>query len=174
MRFLNTKIAILALGRGFYLHMCFHKEFNINRQALAQACNSLKAIILADTNRDRIVDIDGDTDVKDKGNWTLERGALSLAKIGDTNQRCSKKITANTTNEEFDSCNGASGTVQRSPKYLAPLRTIPTEELSSDALGSIYVDEDVAEMVRIFIKANSDWVFVGAGHTFTAEELKDG
>lgn len=80
-----------------------------------------------------------------------------------------------TPDDELNKCHDASGTVQRNPKYLAPLRTVPNAELSSKALGSIYVTgKAAAEKVRIFVKESSEWTYVHPNSTFTAEELGEG
>lgn len=147
--------------------------------AFAQTTHALEATILADTNRDGKVDSD---DAKGKSTWTDKRGALFLPNIGDTNQRCSKKYAnvkwedyESLNDDELEACNDASGNVQRNPKYLAPLRTAPSKELSSNAHGSIYVSSKAsADKVRIFVKDGDDWAFVSSNHTFTADELKDG
>ncbi|KAJ3547912.1 hypothetical protein NM208_g1260 [Fusarium decemcellulare] len=143
--------------------------------ALSQICYSLKATILADTNRDGTVDVEGDSDTDDKNIWTENRGAIFLANIGDTNQRCSRKITADTADDDLDKCHDASDNTQRNPKYLAHLRTIPNTSLDADAVGSIHVTGQVAaDMVRIFAKAGPQWTYVNSNYTFTARELAEG
>ncbi|KAJ4320203.1 hypothetical protein N0V84_005988 [Fusarium piperis] len=164
MRFSTGKVAVLAL-------------------ALCQSTYAygLKATILADTNRDGKVDVKGDSDIKAKTTWTPERGALFLANIGDTNQRCSK-IWGPSQDIPFvdgegylDECNDAIGNVQRNPKYLAPLRTLPIAKLSASAKGRVHVTNKVAaSKVRIFVKEGTEWTYVGANYTFTAEDLRGG
>ena len=147
--------------------------------ALAQTTTALKATILADTNRDGIVD---DEDNSDKKIWSEQHGALFLANIGDANKRCSQKYSNITfedyeglDNKELESCNDASGNVQRNPKYLAPLRVVPCKALTSKARGSIYVsDKTAAEKTRVFVKEGDDWTFVSSNYTFTADELRHG
>ncbi|RSM06259.1 hypothetical protein CDV31_009196 [Fusarium ambrosium] len=164
MRFSTGKVAVLAL-------------------ALCQSTYAygLKATILADTNRDGKVDVKGDSDIKAKTTWTAERGALFLANIGDTDQRCSKKwgpsreIPFEDGETYLDECNDAIGDVQRNPKYLAPLRTLPIAKLSASAKGRVHVTNKVAaSKVRIFVKEGTEWTYVGANYTFTAEDLKGG
>ena len=122
-----------------------------------------------------MVDIEGDSDLLERATWTADRGALFLANIADTDQRCSSTITDSTPNDQLDKCHDASDNVLRNPKFLAPLRTLPVTELSSAATGSISVTGTGAEdKVRIFVKAGSEWEFVMSNHTFTAEELADG
>lgn len=119
--------------------------------------------------------MEGESDVQGKAVWTAERGALFLANIADTEQRCSKTIEDGTPDEDLDKCHDASDDVLRNPQYLAPLRTLPAAELSSQATGTIHVTgEGAGDKVRIFVKSGSAWEFVGANHTFTASELQDG
>lgn len=142
---------------------------------MAQTGHALRATILADTNRDGKVDVEGDTDVDGKQTWTNESGALFLANIGDTDRRCSQDITDETPDKALGQCHDASGTAQRNPKYLAPIRTVPNTDLSSDASGYIYItDEVAAEKARIFLREGDDWTYVDSNHTFTAQKLKDG
>ncbi|KAF7557006.1 hypothetical protein G7Z17_g1007 [Cylindrodendrum hubeiense] len=159
----NSKTAVLAL-------------------ALCHTGQALKATILADTNRDGKIDIKGTSDVKGKATWTNERGALFLANIGDSNGRCAKSETfiKNKDNQDsgetyLDECNDATDNVQRNPKYLAPLRTLPYEKLGSSAKGSIRVtNATAAAKVRIFVKDGKKWTYVDEKHKFTAKELKRG
>lgn len=101
--------------------------------SLAVSSHSLKAAILADTNRDGKVDVLGDSDIAGKETWTEQRGALFLANIGDTNGRCSYNITDDTPDMDLDNCHDAFDNVQRNPKFLAPLRTVPDPKLTDAA-----------------------------------------
>jgi protein-arginine deiminase len=149
---------------------------NLSAAALHHSVGAaLKATIVADTNRDGVVDIEGDSDLLEKLTWTADRGALFLANIADTDQRCSRNITDSTPNDQLDKCHDASDNVLRNQKYLASLRTLPVDELSASAFGSISVTGPGAEeKVRIFVKAGSKWEFVTSNYTFTAEELTGG
>lgn len=137
--------------------------------------------ILADTNRDGRVDVNGASDMVGKEEWTNDRGALFLANIGDTNGRCALLITEDTLDEEIDLCNDASDDILRNADYLAPLFTLPIDgdDLSTIAQGSVAVVEKAAvDLVRIFSPqqgaGTDEWVFVNANHTFTADELTSG
>ncbi|RGP59497.1 protein-arginine deiminase type ii [Fusarium sporotrichioides] len=157
MHLLNGKTAVVAL-------------------ALLNSCNALKITILADTNRDGKVD---SNDITSKSTWTNDKGALILPNIGDTGSRCAKKWgpSANIQGDEsyLDKCNDASDDVQRNPKYLAPLKTLPLTSLSASAKGSIAIaDKAAASKVRIFVKQSGKWNHVAADHIFTATELKSG
>lgn len=143
--------------------------------ALCHAAQALSATILADTNRDGKVDIVGSSDSEDKQTWTNDRGALFLANIGDTDQRCSKSILPNTTRDEIDDCHDATDNVLRNTEYLAPLVTLPIADLSNDAHGFINVtDEIAAKNVRIFVKDGEEWDYVKDCHAFTSEQLSSG
>lgn len=139
-------------------------------------------MILADTNRDGKVDVQGETDSAGKETWTNEVGALFLANIGDTKKRCSSQMNLteifndrNFPRQELDKCNDASDNVLRNAKYLAPLRTRPMADLSSAATGSVVVvGAEAAKNTRIFHKAGSDWLYVSSNYTFTAQDLKAG
>ncbi|CAH0058262.1 unnamed protein product [Clonostachys solani] len=136
--------------------------------ALAQTAAALSATILADVNRDGHVDVEGNSDVEGKATWTEDRGALFLANIGDTSQRCASS-------RDFDTCNDAEGNELRNPKYLAPLRTLPITGLSTSAVGTVKVlDEVAAAKTRIFFKSGESWSFVPSNYTFTASELEGG
>ncbi|ODA77804.1 hypothetical protein RJ55_06406 [Drechmeria coniospora] len=136
---------------------------------------ALEATILADTNRDGKVDVQGKTDMSGKEIWTDGSGALFLPNIADTNGRCSSKITDDTSNKELDMCNDASDNVQRNPKYLAPVRTVPNPRLGDGAVGSVLVVESAAAaLVRIFRKDRAGWEYVPANYTFTARALREG
>ncbi|KAM0286069.1 hypothetical protein ACHAQH_001077 [Verticillium albo-atrum] len=156
--------------------------------AFAPLASALNATILADTNRDGVIDVK--TDSEGKAEWTKDRGALFLPNIGDSDGRCAAKTAAVRDsldpesnswdnlillNNFTDSCNDASDNIQRNPKYLAPLQVLPNCGVSASASGSVHVtDALAAQNVRIFQKNGDDWKYVEANHTFTAKELKHG
>lgn len=132
-----------------------------------------------------------DKDLKGRHKWTKDRGALFLANIGDTDQRCSSKLEYPVYGPEdgieemlkkegeLDLCNDASDNVQRNPKYLAPLRTvaISRRDLPAGATGNIKVTgKQAANLTRVFVKLleTKDWAYVDADHEFTADELMNG
>ncbi|KAF4980040.1 hypothetical protein FZEAL_3902 [Fusarium zealandicum] len=181
MRFSSHGAAVLALALS---NSCYALEATVLGNTAVDKTiltdTALKAVILADTNRDGKVDTEGDTDSDNKSEWTEERGAFFMANIGDTDRRCSKKLGSwedvpEVYESSLDECNDASGNVQRNPKYLAPLRTLPIVRLSASATGSISVtDEWAANYTRVFVKEGSEWTYVSANRTFAAEELKRG
>ncbi|EMT71941.1 Protein-arginine deiminase type-3 [Fusarium odoratissimum] len=147
---------------------------------LALSCPSdprIKADIRADTNRDGQVDLDGLSDANGKTRWTEKSGAIFLPNIGDTDRRCSKQALAvqAVSNEELDDCNDASDNTQRSPEYLAPLKTVPITTLFENANGTVTVpDAAQRKFVRIFQKQGKDWVYIDNNHTFSQQELQAG
>ncbi|KAM3499452.1 hypothetical protein MY11210_009611 [Beauveria gryllotalpidicola] len=140
---------------------------------LAATSQALKAVILADTNRDGKVDVN--SDAEGKQTWTEERGALFMANIADTDRRCSKTITSNTPFPDLDKCNDASDDILRNPKFLAPLQTLPNTGLTDAAQGLVTVSGEFAnEKVRIFHKNGNDWTYVNNSRVFQAAELRAG
>ncbi|KAF5638783.1 arginine deiminase type-3 [Fusarium tjaetaba] len=147
---------------------------------LASACPpkpSFKADIRADTNRDGRVDLEGSSDTKDKTRWTEESGAIFLPNIGDTDQRCLSEFTGRKVllDKNLDDCHDASDNTQRSPDYLAPLKTVPIPILPENAKGTVTVpDATQRKLVRIFQKQGKDWVYIDNDHTFSQRELQAG
>ncbi|KAI9159159.1 Protein-arginine deiminase type-1 [Paramyrothecium foliicola] len=166
----NVKAAILALGT---LKMITPMYTTLTYLiASCQISQALKATILADTNRDGKVDTTGTSDVDGKLTWTNARGALFLPNIVDTDRRCSTTVTHYM---EVHTCHDASDNVLRQPQYLAPLRTLPAIDASSNAFAVINVTEAAAaQNIRIFFKEGSSWTFVEEDHKFTATQLKAG
>lgn len=137
--------------------------------------HGLRATILADTNRDGRVDVTGKTDVEGKAAWTEERGALFLPNIVDTNRRCSQRITSGTTENGLAECHDASDNILRNPKYLAPLRTVPINNLTSSATGTITASGKYApEKVRVFHKDNGKWTYIDGNYEFRGDALGTG
>ncbi|KAK2791934.1 hypothetical protein FQN52_004376 [Onygenales sp. PD_12] len=136
-----------------------------------------QADIRADSNRDGIIDLDGDTDLADKLSSSNNAGSIFLANIGDTDRRCSKLALLGKplSNEELSACHDASDDIQRSPQFMAPLRTIPIPNLSPDASGSVAIHDPIArDNVRIFLRENSDWVITSNEYNFTSSQLENG
>jgi protein-arginine deiminase len=146
------------------------------KTAFTRCVQGLTPTILADTNRDGLVDVEGDSDLTGKTEWTDERGALFLANIGDTDRRCAQ-FAAGALDRDLERCHDASDDVLRSPQYLAPLFTLPIDDLSWYANGSVRVaDSSVASKVRLFVKPvdGEQWEYFGANRTFKAAELRHG
>lgn len=137
---------------------------------------ALKADIRADTNRDGIVDIDGNTDVHGKESWANDRGAVFLANIGDTNRRCSEQASRTPLgNEALAACNDASDNVQRAPHNMGPLRTVPLKKITDSAVGFVSIpNPEQRPFVRIFHQRGDSWAFVQTEFSFSAKELRDG
>ncbi|CAJ0547352.1 Ff.00g041060.m01.CDS01 [Fusarium sp. VM40] len=137
----------------------------------------IKADIRADANRDGKVDLKGSSDLVGKVKWTEATGAIFLPNIGDTDRRCSKKALSGPalSNEKLDDCNDASDNIQRAPRYLAPLKTVPLPAASKNIKGTVSVpDPKQRPYVRIFQKKGSGWIYVDNKHVFTQTELKQG
>ncbi|BCS24489.1 protein-arginine deiminase domain-containing protein [Aspergillus puulaauensis] len=159
---------------------------NLGLVALATLPSALAALhpdIRADTNRDGGVDISGNSDVSNKAVWSASSGAIFLPNIGDTTGRCPKTDLngGKLSNDELAYCNDASGDVLLSPKYVAPLRTVPMKDLSSDAYGYVYATPDAAyQRVRLFLKGNGDsgdstaWTLLDERFRLNATQLQEG
>lgn len=137
---------------------------------------SFKADIRADTNRDGIVDIDGDSDNINKTTWTESHGAIFLANIGDSGKRCSKLAAKEDLGfKVLSACNDASGDIQYAPQYLAPVMTVPIADAPADAVGSISLtDPEAREQVRIFRQRADDWIIVRENDKIVSDELRAG
>lgn len=144
---------------------------------LSPVCLSFKADIRADTNRDGVVDVTSDTDVKGKDAWTESSGAIFLANIGDTNRRCSIEALRDPdlSDEELAACNDASDEILRQAEYLAPIQTLPIPDLHDNAVGTVSANPFSSKHVRIFRQDEANkWTFVRANTTFTSAQLKAG
>ncbi|KAK1483905.1 hypothetical protein CCUS01_15606 [Colletotrichum cuscutae] len=140
-----------------------------------------KPMILADTNRDGIVD---DSDATDRAFWTPSRGAIFLPNVSDSLKRCSNQdLQGNPiSSHQLASCHDASGHLLLEPSLVAPLTTIPLE-VSDDTIAHIYATPDAAsEMVRLFYLNDSfanpaetaSWSFVDPEFTFNASHVQAG
>ena len=141
------------------------------------ASSAFRADIRADTNRDGVIDLIGDSDAQDKTYWTQDHGAIFLPNIGDTDHRCSKIALGepDLSDEDLAACNDASDDVQRAPQFLAPLKTIPILDLPSDAFGQVSVPHpDARRNVRIFRHEGDHWIIVHDNETFSYQELTAG
>ncbi|OJD22103.1 hypothetical protein ACJ73_06551 [Blastomyces percursus] len=129
------------------------------------------------TDDDGRVDIDGNTDIPHKLNHPGHAGAIFLANIGDTDRRCSSLALSDSSpsNEKLAACNDASDDIQRSPQYLAPLRTVPISCLNPNAYGTVSVEDAIARKnVRIFRREGSNWLITPNDHMFTNNQLQQG
>ncbi|KAF4466776.1 arginine deiminase type-3, partial [Fusarium albosuccineum] len=177
--FFSTQLFFFFLGSQLKYLKLLVMRFDLLQLAFAipPLVQALRADIRADTNRDGLVDLTGDSDVAEKGIWTEERGALFLANIADTDRRCSIQALSGPALEDdfFDRCNDASDDILRQEKYLAPLRTVPIPDVPSTAVGTITVeDQSVAKFVRIFSNKNGTWSIVTNSTTFSSAQLRNG
>ncbi|KAK4175770.1 hypothetical protein QBC36DRAFT_301709 [Triangularia setosa] len=139
--------------------------------------------ILADTNRDGIINHLDDTD---KHDWTARRGAIFLPNVGDSLNRCpvADLTGAPLSNAELWRCHDASGDrlLPESKRYTAPMLTLPMSNLSDDAVGRIYTEPaHTRDRVRLFWNdtnpstgVTSDWAVVDKQVTFNAARLRRG
>ncbi|PHH78379.1 hypothetical protein CDD82_3072 [Ophiocordyceps australis] len=135
---------------------------------------AFQADIRADSNRDGKVSIDDSSDLgESKQTWTEESGAMFLPNIGDTMGRCRDLNSGN--EEALVKCNDASDDIQRAPQYLAPLKTVPIQDLGPGAVGKISVSDQAARsLVRVFRPKGDGWEIVTDETSFSAEELAKG
>jgi protein-arginine deiminase len=147
------------------------------------AASPFRPRILADTNRDGIVN---QLDDGDKHDWTEARGAIFLPSIGDSPGRCaSVDLTgAPLSNDELWRCHDSSGDrlLPASAQYTAPLLTLPLPELSDNATGRIYTEPPhTRDRVRLFWQEtdwmtgySTVWSVVDRQVTFNATSLRSG
>ncbi|EXK75907.1 hypothetical protein FOQG_19330 [Fusarium oxysporum f. sp. raphani 54005] len=143
--------------------------------------STTRPLILADTNRDGIVN---GKDIADKYTWTNECGAIFLPNIGDKRHRCTAFDLngLSLSNQELSSCNDASGHLLLTPELAAPARTAPLQGISKEAIGSIYtLPESTLGSVRVFWKqpgflsdAGSPWRLIDPQFVFNASSLRAG
>jgi protein-arginine deiminase len=138
--------------------------------------NWFQADIRADDSRIGTVNLSAKSEWITKPRWTSERGAIFLPNIGDSGMRCSRMAAArDMSTEELANCNDASDDIQRAPKYLAPIRTVPIHDISDLATATISVpDSDQRPFVRIFRHHENQWTIVHDFDIFSAAELRRG
>ncbi|KAK0376523.1 hypothetical protein CLIM01_06124 [Colletotrichum limetticola] len=140
-----------------------------------------KPMILADTNRDGIVD---DSNATDRAFWTPSRGAIFLPNVSDSLKRCpNQDLQGNPiSNHELASCHDASGHLLLEPSLVAPLKTIPLE-VSDDTIAHNHATPDAAsERIRLFYLNDSSanpaettsWSFVDPEFTFNTSHIQAG
>ncbi|CEN60962.1 hypothetical protein ASPCAL07633 [Aspergillus calidoustus] len=150
----------------------------------AVQASSIRPDIRADTNRDGVVDLDGDSDVYAKGRWSESRGAVFLANVGDKYRRCPNEDLAGNplSNDELAYCNDASGHLLLAPEYVAPVRTVPLGNISEGVTAHIYATpREAYERVRIFLlddienpNATESWRLIDRQFNFNATQLSAG
>lgn len=171
-------------GQGFTwdgIMECFRERHHGQQQGNEKGQPAFKADIRVDTNRDGVVDVQGETDVQGKDAWTETSGAIFLANIGDSGGRCKKLAEgqgpAAMMTETLSLCHDASDDVQRAPQYMAPIRTVPISGLSDSATGTVTVPDDTARaMVRIFRQVGDEggWEIVKDTTVFSARDVAQG
>ncbi|KAM0334437.1 hypothetical protein ACHAQA_001463 [Verticillium albo-atrum] len=144
---------------------------------------ALNPQILADTNRDGLVDVRGTTDSGNKALWTTQRGAIFLPNIGDKTSRCATRDANDNplSNDELAFCHDASGHLLLAPEHAAPIRTLPLK-VSEKGRARIYASPPAAfDRVRLFvldepanINSTESWRFVDREFTFNATQIRAG
>jgi protein-arginine deiminase len=135
--------------------------------------------ILADTNRDGIVD---QLDSHDKTVWSSDRGAIFLPNIGDRHRRCpSTDLNGGRLgNDELAACNDASGDSLLNPLLSAPLQAMPLPSVSDEAFGNFMINPSATGRVRLFWLQASEpsetdsWAMITEQNTFNATSLRQG
>jgi protein-arginine deiminase len=144
--------------------------------ATAAGTGAVRADIRADVNRDGAVDVTGDSDVVGKTTWNSGRGAIFLPNLGDKQRRCKTRTPDGRwlSNAQLEACNDAQGNVVRAPEYLAPLRTVPVDDVSDAATGGLQLVGAGKSKVRLFLKRGDTWTYVTDSTRVTAAELRAG
>ncbi|KAK4447955.1 hypothetical protein QBC34DRAFT_302116 [Podospora aff. communis PSN243] len=173
-----------TLNQLLYLLPAFYSFGHSVEDCSTQSSTILCSQILADTNRDGLVD---ELDSSDRRSWTLDRGAIFLPNVGDGAHRCPLFDLAGDplSNTELSQCHDASGERLLSPRFAAPLSTSPLPDITPDAVGRIYAD---TERVRLFWRhggvgvnvtdhfssLSDEWALVDRQLSFNATSLQNG
>lgn len=139
--------------------------------APAVAGGSLGATIIADTNRDGLVN---DADLADKTEWTSAHGAIMLPNIGDKARRCPKASDKRFSDAQLEACHDADDDVAHAPENLALVRTLAIQGLSPAAWGSIRATGPGAAKVRVFMQQRGSWIFLKPETHLSAKDLAKG
>jgi protein-arginine deiminase len=131
--------------------------------------------ILADTNRDGVVSLTGDSDRTGKTQWTSTRGAVFLPNIDDDTLRCPS--SPQLSDAQLAACNDAADEVVNGADDvldLAPLRVSPWPSAPGDAVGRLGISPASAK-VRLFKKVGGSFVHYRPAHdSLSAAELRQG
>lgn len=118
----------------------------------SRSISSLGPRILADTNRDGVMD---ERDEAGKHDWASRRGAIFLPNIGDSAKRCPVTDSAGAplSNRELAGFHDASGDrlLPSSVRYTVPLKTMRLPDVSDEAIGRICIEPaHHCDRVRLF------------------------
>lgn len=165
----------------------FRTQYFLGLATVYGMCSYAQALlqpdIRADTNRDGVVDLQGDTDVANKAIWSSSRGAIFLPNIGDASHRCPTTDTKDNPlgDDEIAWCSDSSGDMLLSPEYAAPLATMPMVNISDEAYAYIYATPKAAyNRVRLFLNESGadssqiSWSLIDRAFTFDATQLRQG
>ncbi|KAI1779460.1 hypothetical protein F4818DRAFT_141422 [Hypoxylon cercidicola] len=107
----------------------------------------------------------------------IRRGTIFLANIGDTDRRCPRIALSGDPlpDEALAACSDTSDDIQRSPGYMAPLRTVPILDIGDDSWGSVRVSLQLARKnVRVFRWEQSAWAITTNDYKFPTSHLRKG
>lgn len=142
--------------------------------------NPSKPVILADTNRDGIVD---NLDQVNKLEWNNQAGAIFLPNVGDELNRCSTPdfVSDSLSNEELAACHDSAGDTLFAPSLAAPLVTLPLAQVSPNAIGKVFSEPASSiNNVRLFWLQGADrtkpssWTLVNGEIEFNSTSLTNG
>lgn len=138
-----------------------------------QACSRshISAEILADTNRDGLVD---SKDSSGKQAWTADRGAIILPNIGDSAGRCPRPAVSSLTDAQLEACHDAQDNLPRASENFATVRVSPVSGLSDQARATIAAGGPGASKIRLFVRRGAKWDYLAATDGIGASELANG
>lgn len=133
--------------------------------------------IVADTNRDGLANpLDGSDQETQAA--TVQSGAVFLANIDDSSNRCPLKDGERALAlEEMQDCSDAADNEvngEEDALDLAPLATAPLPHINDTATGHISVDETSAVRVNVFQRKADTWELVTSDTTFSAAQVRSG
>lgn len=142
--------------------------------ALGLAAPGWAITLRADTNRDGVVDVTGQSDEPGKHEWTAARGAILLPNIGDSQRRCPPSSDRSVSDAALEACHDAADEQPRAPQNFAPLRTLPVPGASASEVGRVQAIGPGSDKVRLFVQRNGRWQFLGPTDALTLKELRSG
>lgn len=131
------------------------------------------SILVADSNRDGQVDLQGDSDLIDKATVTRDKGALFVPNLDDDSARCKDGASKTSMN-----CFDAADEVVNGPEDARDLAWVKSRPLmvSDGATATIRVSQGPAELIRIFEQESSggDFRVVTGDTVFDSTKLRQG
>ena len=146
----------------------------------ASASDRAPALILADTNRDGVVD---DADAEGRGSWTKERGAFFLPNLDDDLSDCPTVGPGGVqlTDVQLASCNDAADAVVNGDSDVLDLVRVQVQPVDTSKVTSVRVElRGVgASKVNVFVKngdgaSAEDWTPLPANGVLPADRIGAG